>query len=238
MIQNPKKQKKSKIVNRKSSMSIPVHCSFQKMVATGDLKPNPENPNTHPAGQVDKLAAIIKAHGWRHPITVSNRSGYIVSGHCRLLAAEKLGLARCPVDYQDFKSKAEERAVLVADNIIGEFSETDAAKMSDIVAELEAADYDLELTAIDAEKLSLILDGPTGQIEDEAETVPQVGRRKPQIEIGPGSREGSRRKDWHFRYKGEIRFGGYYSEGGMTAARAFARKLANLLKDEPQIVEK
>lgn len=64
-----------------------VHCSFTKMVATADLKPNPDNPNTHPKAQVEKLAKIITAHGWRHPITVSKRSGFIVAGHCRLLAA-------------------------------------------------------------------------------------------------------------------------------------------------------
>jgi len=148
-----KKKAKSKSKNQKSSMSIPVHCSYQKMVAIGQLNPNPENPNTHPVAQVNKLAAIIKAHGWRHPITVSNRSGFIVSGHCRRAAAEKLGLKRCPVDYQDFKSKAEERAVLVADNVIGEFSEKDVAKMSDIVAALEKSKYNLELTALTAEQI-------------------------------------------------------------------------------------
>jgi len=135
-------------------MSIPVHCSYEKMVAIGDLVPNPGNPNTHPSGQVDKLAAIIKAHGWRHPITVSNRSGFIVSGHCRLMAAEKIGVKECPVDYQDFKSKAEEMAVLVADNIIGEFSETDVTKMSDIIATLEKAGYDLELTGFSLDEIA------------------------------------------------------------------------------------
>ena len=153
---------KSKIENRKSSMSLQVHCSHQKMVAISELKPNPENPNSHPAAQVDKLAAIITAHGWRHPITVSNRSGFIVSGHCRLMAAEKLGVKQCPVDFQDFKSKAEERAVLVADNIIGEFSEMDVDKMSDIIATLEKAGYDLELTALTTEQIEGFLRGESG----------------------------------------------------------------------------
>ena len=157
-----KKKAKSKSKNQKSSMSIPVHCSYQKMVAIGQLNPNPENPNTHPVAQVNKLAAIIKAHGWRHPITVSNRSGFIVSGHCRRAAAEKLGLKTCPCDYQDFKSKAEERAVLVADNIIGEFSEMDVAKMSDIVAALEKSKYNLELTALTAEQIDEYLRDPAG----------------------------------------------------------------------------
>ena len=151
-----KKVKSKKVKGKKAAAAsgVPVHCSHQKMVAIGRLKPNPENPNSHPAAQVAKLAAIIKAHGWRHPITVSNRSGFIVSGHCRLLAAEKLRLAKCPVDYQHFKSKAEERAVLIADNVIAELAETDYGKMSDILDELEEENYPLELTGLDQKDLN------------------------------------------------------------------------------------
>jgi len=70
------------------------------------------------------------------------------------MAAGKMGLKECPVDYQDFKSKAEEMAVLVADNVIGEFSETDVTKMSDIIATLEKAGYDLELTGFSLDEIA------------------------------------------------------------------------------------
>jgi ParB-like chromosome segregation protein Spo0J len=65
-----------------------VHCVYDKMVPIAKLKPNPANPNKHPASQVELLAKIISAHGWRAPITVSNRSGLIVRGHGRLEADE------------------------------------------------------------------------------------------------------------------------------------------------------
>ncbi len=132
---------------------IRIFCSNQKVVSIDELKPNPLNPNTHPTAQVEKLTKIIRAHGWRHPITVSNRSGFIVSGHCRLYAAQRLGVKSVPVDYQDFKSEAEELAVLIADNKIQELAETDTSKMADIVHELEAADYDLTLAAVDFDEL-------------------------------------------------------------------------------------
>jgi len=172
----PVKKKKSKDENGGPQ----VHCSYQKMVPVEDLKPNPQNPNTHPEAQVDKLASIIEAHGWRHPITVSNRSGCIVAGHCRLAAAVKLGLKKCPVDFQDFKSKAEEMAVLVADNIIGEFSETDAEKMSDIIAALEKAGYDLELTALTAEQIDEYLHGDTepNPLDDIVPEPPKIPKTK------------------------------------------------------------
>lgn len=144
--------------------NIPVLCAYSKIVSINQLKPNPKNPTTHSDDQITKLAKIIQAHGWRHPITVSNLSGLVVSGHARLMAAQKLGLDKVPVDYQDFSSQAEEMAVLVADNKIAELSETDSQKMMTIVKELEAAEYDLELTAIDPDDLQFI----DGELEEMA----------------------------------------------------------------------
>jgi ParB-like chromosome segregation protein Spo0J len=129
---------------------IPIHCSFNEMVPLDKLKPNPRNPNIHPDNQIEKLSKIIENHGWRHPITVSKRTGFVVAGHCRLYAARLLGVRSVPVDYQNFKNEAEELAVLVADNAIQELAETDSGKLADIAQELGSASYDLSLAAIDA----------------------------------------------------------------------------------------
>ncbi|MDP7011615.1 MAG: hypothetical protein QF685_09565 [Verrucomicrobiota bacterium] len=40
-----------------------------------ELVPNPRNPNTHSAAQVELLAKIIRHRGWRAPITVSSFRG-------------------------------------------------------------------------------------------------------------------------------------------------------------------
>ena len=138
-----------------------IECSYSNLLAIGELKPNPANPNQHPDKQVDKLAKLIQSHGWRHPITVSKRSGLVVSGHCRLLAAQKLGLKEAPVDYQDFESEAEELAVLVADNAVQDFAEIDGLKMADILVELDQMNYDLDLTALDKEQIEDYVVGPT-----------------------------------------------------------------------------
>jgi len=101
---------------------IPVFCAFDKIVKTENLRPNPLNPNTHPDEQVKLLAEIIKATGWRSPITVSKQSGFVVKGHGRLLAAKLAELNEVPVDYQEYTSTEEETADLLADNKIAEFS--------------------------------------------------------------------------------------------------------------------
>jgi len=58
--------------------------------------PYARNPRKIPEAAVDKVAASIKAFGWRQPIVV-DKDGVIVVGHTRLLAAIKLGFSEVPV---------------------------------------------------------------------------------------------------------------------------------------------
>ena len=88
--------------------AIKVDCAHDSLVETEKLIPNPRNPNKHPQKQLDLLAKIIKAQGFRNPIVVSNRSGFIVKGHARLEAAQILGIKECPVDFQDYENEAAE----------------------------------------------------------------------------------------------------------------------------------
>ena len=124
----------------------PVPCSFSKMMPPGDLVPNPRNPNTHPDSQIALLAKIIDFQGWRLPIVVSKRSGFVVRGHGRLLAAFKLGLTQVPVDEQEYESEAQEWADLVADNRIAELAEMDRASLKDMIETLDTGEIDMELT--------------------------------------------------------------------------------------------
>ena len=104
---------------------VPVFCAHDAIVAIEKLIPNPKNPNTHPDAQIQALGRIIRLTGWRAPITVSKRSGFIVKGHGRLAAAKLEGLTEVPVDYQNYTNEAEEYADLVADNRIAELAEID-----------------------------------------------------------------------------------------------------------------
>ncbi|MCC5468606.1 ParB/Srx family N-terminal domain-containing protein, partial [Pelosinus sp. Bkl1] len=97
---------------------MPVHCAYNDLADITTLIPNPRNPNQHPQKQIELLAKIIKSQGWRAPITVSTRSGFVVRGHGRLLAAQFLGVGQIPVDRQDYATEAEEWADLIADNRI------------------------------------------------------------------------------------------------------------------------
>jgi hypothetical protein len=121
------------------------------MVRLADLRPNPANPNKHPAKQLEIYAAAIRAHGWRESVTVSKLSGMVVRGHGALLAARLVGADQVPVEYQDYSSPAEELADLLADNRIAQLAAVD----SDL---LKAALKDLPAIAITGYTSSEITD--------------------------------------------------------------------------------
>lgn len=125
---------------------VPVFCAHDAIVDVAKLVPNPKNPNQHPDSQIQLLGRIIRQAGWRQPITVSKRSGFIVKGHGRLAAALLEGMREAPVDYQNYTTEAEEYADLVADNRIAELAETDNKLLADIFAEIDTGEIPMELT--------------------------------------------------------------------------------------------
>lgn len=125
---------------------VPVFCAHDAIVPLKDLRPNPKNPNQHPPEQIKLLASIIRATGWRGPITVSKRSGYIVKGHGRMMAAELGDMAEAPVDYQDYVSEAEELADLTADNRIAELATTDNKLLAEVFADIDTGEIPFMLS--------------------------------------------------------------------------------------------
>lgn len=146
---------------------IPVFCAYDEIIPTAKALPNPQNPNRHPDKQINLLAEIIKQQGWRAPITISTRSGYIVRGHGRLMAAQLLGAEAVPVDYQNYESDAAEKADMVADNRIAEFSDLDDDILSELLKEINGSDFDIELSGFDFDEISKLID-------IEADSIPQT----------------------------------------------------------------
>ena len=96
--------------------TIKIACSYTNLEPPENLKPHPRNPNSHPAYQIDLLVKIIESTGFRSPVVVSKRSGFVIKGHGRLKAALQAKWNVVPVDYQDYQTEAEEYADMVADN--------------------------------------------------------------------------------------------------------------------------
>ena len=166
-----------------SAAGIPVHCAHSKIVDVAALVPNPRNPNQHPPEQLQLLGRIIGYQGWRAPITVSTRSGFVVRGHGRLAAAQLMGWSEVPVDYQDYANEAAEWADLLADNRLAELSQWNKAGLTEVLGEinsneLAAVGMDMSVTGFDEAEL--------------AQRLEQIGKEEGAIPAGidPGNQFG------------------------------------------------
>jgi hypothetical protein len=140
-----------------TASTIPIHCSYARLADVTSLVANPRNPNKHSDKQVALLAKVIRHQGWRAPITVSKRSGFIVTGHGRLAAALLLQVEQVPIDEQDFATEADEWAHLVADNRIAELADADRTMIAELLSELDAGGLDMDLTGFDMEALEELM---------------------------------------------------------------------------------
>lgn len=159
---------------QKQISGIAAHCSFDRAVDLVDLVEHPSNPNKHSDKQIALLAKIIRNQGWRNPIVVSNRSGFIISGHGRLAAAKLLNVENVPVDYQDFASEADEHAHLIADNRIAELAEIDGNELAGLLRQLDGQ-IDMELTGFDQVSLDDLLASTTSD-QPEVDAEPQIDK--------------------------------------------------------------
>ena len=85
---------------------------------------------------MQRLARVIELNGFRNPLVISKRSGYLVKGEGRLLASFSLGLNVVPVEYQDYATDEEEYSDLIADNKVAELSERDREELKAVVSML------------------------------------------------------------------------------------------------------
>lgn len=113
------------------------------MVDVNSIVENPKNANKHSIEQIERLEKLIKYQGFRNPMIVSNRTGFLIVGHGRLEAARNIGMEKVPVIYQDFESEAQEYAYLISDNEIARWAELDKQAVYDGLKEIELDDIEL-----------------------------------------------------------------------------------------------
>jgi hypothetical protein len=126
-----------------------INCKYSEMVSVDLLKPHPRNANKHSEKQISIVSKLLDDQGWRHPIIVSKRSGFIVAGHCRWASAKKNNYKEVPVDYQNFDTDELEFKFLISDNKSGYLSDHDDSFMIDGIKDLDLVDSDFELMGLD-----------------------------------------------------------------------------------------
>ena len=139
-----------------------------KMVPLSEIKLDPKNRNKHPKEQIERLAAIIEYQGFRNPVVISNRTGYLKAGEGRFLAAKKLKLKEIPATFQDFDSEEQETAYGISDNAIANWAELDLSGINADIPDL-GENFNIDLLGIK----NFTLDPEVIEIENNSEELMQ-----------------------------------------------------------------
>lgn len=138
------------------------------------LIPYAANSRTHSDEQVAQIAASIKQFGWTNPILIDGEN-VIIAGHGRLLAARKLGLEKVPIICIDHLSKAQQRALVIADNQLALNAGWDMDMLKTEIEGLQLEDFNVELLGFDDKFLAgLFNDEMPEQPEAEEQLVDAV----------------------------------------------------------------
>jgi DNA modification methylase len=148
------------------------------------LIPYARNAKQHSDAQVAQIAASIREFGWGSPILIDGQNN-VIAGHGRLLAARKLGLAEVPVVSMAHLTDIQRRALVLADNKIGENGSWDDELLAIGLTDLKDAGFDLDVVGFDADAVAEIMAGiettVDGQTDDD---------EVPEIPVTPISRSG------------------------------------------------
>lgn len=133
--------------------------------------PYARNPRKNQA--VAAVKASIKEFGFRQPIVV-DRDGVIVAGHTRYMAAQELELKVVPVHVATELTPIQIKAYRLADNRTAQNATWDDELLGLELQELQADDFDLDLTGFDDADLARLLDQSIDTSEIDAE--PQIDK--------------------------------------------------------------
>ena len=138
------------------------------------LIPYAKNARQHSDAQIAQIAGSIVEFGWGAPILVDGHSN-VIAGHGRLLAARKLGMSEVPVVPMAHLTDLQRRALILADNKIGEKATWDEAMLGLELAELKDEGFDLDLTGFSEEEWDDLIagDGSNDGLADE-DQAPEV----------------------------------------------------------------
>ena len=112
------------------------------MRKVSELTPYGLNAKKHDDTQVSNVANSIKRFGWQQPIVIDEQ-GVVVIGHCRLMAAKKLGLKEVPVTVASGLTEDEIKELRIADNKTNE-SPWDLGLLAEDIEGLDFDGFDLD----------------------------------------------------------------------------------------------
>ena len=142
-------------------------------IPVAEIIPYAANSRTHSDTQVTQIAASIREFGFTNPILV-NGENTIIAGHGRLMAAKKLGLDEVPVISLDHLTKAQQKALVIADNQLALNAGWDIDMLKVEIEGLKLEDFDLDLLGFDDNFLDGLFDKEPSEGLTDEDAVPEA----------------------------------------------------------------
>jgi DNA modification methylase len=126
--------------------------------SVGDLLLDARNPRQHSQKQINQIGDSIREFGFIMPVVIDHAQ-QVVIGHARVLAAKKLGMPRIPVVEIRHLSKAQLKALRIADNKLALNSHWDERLLGENFLELKELeiDFDLSITGFSLPEIDISL---------------------------------------------------------------------------------
>ena len=138
-----------------------------------DIVPYEKNAKKHDNRQINNVAESIKQYGFVQPIVI-DRDGVIVIGHCRALAAKKLGMKEVPCVCVDDLTPEQVNALRLVDNKSNE-SEWDFDILPDELADLDLSGFDFDFGIDGEEEETEIVEDEAPEVDEDAEPIAKLG---------------------------------------------------------------
>lgn len=107
-----------------------------------EIVPYAKNAKKHDKTQIANVAESIKQYGFVQPVVI-DKDGVIVIGHCRALAAKKLGMKTVPCVCVDDLTPEQVNALRLVDNKSNE-SAWDMDLLAEELPELDLSAFDFD----------------------------------------------------------------------------------------------
>lgn len=113
-----------------------------KNVPIKEVIPYAKNAKKHDKAQISNVAESIRQYGFVQPVVI-DKDGVIVIGHCRVLAAKRLGMESVPCVCVDELTSEQVNALRLVDNKSNE-SAWDMDLLSLELPELDLSAFDFD----------------------------------------------------------------------------------------------
>ena len=114
-------------------------------VRIDELVPYANNAKIHGPDQIEHLRRSLREFGFVSPVLIDENKN-LIAGHDRVEAARAEGMTSVPYVTVSDLTEAQRRAYIIADNRLTETGAWDAGRLKLEMQELQALDFDTELT--------------------------------------------------------------------------------------------